>query len=208
MSNMDKLFFMFFFVGVIACLTFSTIFHIIMCHSCVVYETSLRLDFLGIVMLMMGSAIPSFYFAFYCEFYVKFCYIAIALICGIITIILTKHEHFHKSDYHIHRTTIFAGFGALFFAPSIHYFIEKGFYNAIQETSIQCLFYQAIFYLLSGLVYVTKFPECIFPGKCDTFFQSHQIFHLFVICAAYAYFYGLSDMTMHLFMNKVTCPTT
>ena len=44
--------------------------------------------------------------------------------------------------------------------------------------------------LLMGLLYgigvtffITRFPECIWPGKFDLLFHSHQIFHIFVVAA-------------------------
>ena len=44
--------------------------------------------------------------------------------------------------------------------------------------------------LLMGLLYgigvsffITRFPECVWPGKFDLLFHSHQIFHIFVVAA-------------------------
>ncbi|KAM3172116.1 hypothetical protein ACTXT7_015221 [Hymenolepis weldensis] len=42
----------------------------------------------------------------------------------------------------------------------------------------------AILYITGALIYACRFPECLYPGKFDIWFQSHQIFHVFVVMAA------------------------
>lgn len=35
------------------------------------------------------------------------------------------------------------------------------------------------------------------PGKCDIWFQSHQIFHVLVLVAAFVHYHGISEMAMY-----------
>ena len=56
-----------------------------------------------------------------------------------------------------------------------------------------------------------QFFELIFrwlPGKCDIWFQSHQIFHLLVVAAAFVHYNGISEMALHR-LTKLgpMCPT-
>lgn len=56
-----------FFLGAVACLAMSAIFHTILNHSPRVAQLGNQLDYVGIVCLITGSFIPSVYYGFYCE---------------------------------------------------------------------------------------------------------------------------------------------
>ena len=56
-----------FFLGAVACLAMSAIFHTILNHSESVAQLGNQLDYIGIVFLITGSFIPSIYYGFYCE---------------------------------------------------------------------------------------------------------------------------------------------
>ncbi|XP_076860563.1 adiponectin receptor protein 1a isoform X3 [Brachyhypopomus gauderio] len=43
-------------------------------------------------------------------------------------------------------------------------------------------------------LYAARIPERYFPGKCDIWFHSHQIFHVLVVAAAFIHFYGVSNL--------------
>jgi adiponectin receptor len=77
-----------------------------------------------------------------------------------------------------------------------------------------------LLYILGALFYALRVPERWFPGKCDIWvgfkqklfpistkykcrfyflfqFQSHQIFHVLVIAAAFVHYHGISEMAMY-----------
>ena len=56
-----------FFLGAVACLAMSAIFHTLLNHSERVAQLGNQLDYVGIVFLITGSFIPSVYYGFYCE---------------------------------------------------------------------------------------------------------------------------------------------
>lgn len=56
-----------FFIGAVACLAMSAVFHTILNHSEPVARLGNQLDYVGIVFLITGSFIPSVYYGFYCE---------------------------------------------------------------------------------------------------------------------------------------------
>ena len=56
-----------FFLGAVVCLAMSAIFHTILNHSQRVAQLGNQLDYVGIVLLITGSFVPSIYYAFYCE---------------------------------------------------------------------------------------------------------------------------------------------
>jgi adiponectin receptor len=63
----DVLVFAAFFLGVVLCFSFSGFFHILSNYSEEVAAFWNRLDYLGIVILMWGSTVPSIYYGFYCD---------------------------------------------------------------------------------------------------------------------------------------------
>lgn len=67
MSAADVCVFGCFFLGAVVCLAMSAIFHTILNHSQRVAQLGNQLDYVGIVLLITGSFVPSIYYAFYCE---------------------------------------------------------------------------------------------------------------------------------------------
>lgn len=65
-SLADIMAFSCFFSGVILCLSTSAIFHIIQNHSAHVASIGNKLDYVGIVFLIVGSFVPSIFYGFYC----------------------------------------------------------------------------------------------------------------------------------------------
>lgn len=63
----DILVFSTFFYGVAICFLLSATFHILSSHSRRIAAFGNQLDYLGIVILMWGSTIPTVYYGFYCN---------------------------------------------------------------------------------------------------------------------------------------------
>lgn len=51
----------------VACLGFSSAYHTLLCHSREVESLWLRLDFVGIILLILGSVVSGVYVGFWCE---------------------------------------------------------------------------------------------------------------------------------------------
>ena len=93
--------------------------------------------------------------------------------------------------------------------PTFHFMITDGMRRLIDENSFYWLLTMAGLYLFGALLYATRTPERFFrminsfdwvinffsAGKCDLLFQSHQLFHLCVVCAAFAHYYGISNVS-------------
>jgi len=63
----QKIVFCFFFIGVTLCLSLSTAYHTLSCHSDTVKKVTNKLDYVGISLLIVGSYIPWIYYGFYCH---------------------------------------------------------------------------------------------------------------------------------------------
>ena len=58
---------------------------------------------------------------------------------------------------------------------------------------------------LGAVLYACRIPERFLPGKCDFWFQSHQIFHILVIAAAFVHFHGMQNMALYRLTQAGTC---
>lgn len=98
--------------------------------------------------------------------------------------------------------------------PCIHYGITDGFRSLIDEAAFHWMMIMASLYIGGALLYAVRVPERFFPGKCDIWvseisylmiliclfvfqFQSHQIFHMFVVIAAFVHYHGISEMAVN-----------
>jgi len=192
----EKLIFLTFFIGAILCLACSTLFHTLCCHSQLVSAIFSRLDYAGIAFLIVGSIIPWLYYGFYCQFYTRITYITAVSLLGILTIVLTMLERFNTPDFRVWRTVTFVSLAGASTIPCLHHVAQVGFAAAFMEAYMQCTLAMAALYLTGALLYAARIPERFLPGKCDIWFQSHQIFHVLVIAGAFVHYYGISEMAM------------
>ena len=54
----------------------------------------------------------------------------------------------------------------------------------------------AFLYMAGAFLYAMRIPERFFPGKCDYWFHSHQLFHVLVLAAAFVHYRGITEMAM------------
>jgi len=63
-------------------------------------------------------------------------------------------------------------------------------------------------YIFGAFLYAARIPERWLPGKCDIWFQSHQLFHVLVVAAAFVHYHGISEMAMRRLKHLgPQCPT-
>lgn len=195
-----------FFAGAILCLGFSCVFHTVHCHSENVGKLFSKLDYVGISFLILGSLVPWLYYSFYCQYQPKVIYLSVASVLGLSAIILSLRDEFAEPEYRSLRAGVFIAFGLSGAIPAIHYAVMEGWMNAITYSSLGWLILMGALYILGALLYAGRIPERYFPGKCDIWFQSHQIFHVLVIAAAFVHYQGLSEMALYRLTNN-QCPS-
>ncbi|XP_015788614.1 adiponectin receptor protein [Tetranychus urticae] len=180
------------------CFAFSTAYHTFSCHSPNASDLFCKLDYCGIVLLIAGSLLPYVYYGFYCENMPKLAYLVLIGTLCILTLTVSLSDQFGTSEAAPFRAKIFTSFGMTVLFPSIHVIVNgsvitdailwEGFLNICSTGAI---------YFTGALVYALKVPERFFPGKCDLWFHSHQLFHILVVCAAVTNYQGLSDMAWY-----------
>ncbi|KAK3921331.1 Adiponectin receptor protein [Frankliniella fusca] len=193
----DKAVFGVFFAGAIICLGLSFAYHTVHCHSELVGKLFSKLDYCGIAMLIIGSFVPWLYYSFYCHFSAKVIYLSVVIVLGISSIVVSMWDRFGEPKYRPVRAGVFMGFGLSGVVPAFHYAISEGLFKALSQASLGWLILMGCLYILGAMFYALRVPERFFPGKCDIWFQSHQIFHVLVIAAAFVHYHGISEMAMY-----------
>jgi adiponectin receptor len=85
--SMDAVVVLIFLLGVIACFTLSSIHHLFSNHSKKVMNWTQRLDHLGVVIVIWGSAISFTYFGFYCDRQLRVRYMGVVTAAALVSMI-------------------------------------------------------------------------------------------------------------------------
>ncbi|RWS28046.1 adiponectin receptor protein-like protein, partial [Leptotrombidium deliense] len=204
----DKLVFGVFFAGAILCLGMSFCYHTLSCHSQRVGKLFSRLDYCGIALLITGSFVPWLYYGFYCDYFPKLCYLILVSTLGALTTVVSLWEKFSEPNFRPIRAGVFTAFGLSGIFPGVHWLLSQNWLTAESlRASFICLCLMGVLYILGALLYACRIPERYFPGKCDYWFHSHQIFHILVIVAAIVHYQGISVMAVYRIANDV-CDVT
>ncbi|XP_037947560.1 adiponectin receptor protein isoform X2 [Teleopsis dalmanni] len=190
----EKVIFSTFFLGAIICLGFSFAFHTLSCHSIEIGRLFSKLDYCGIAFLIMGSFVPWLYYGFYCHYQPKVIYLSIVCVLGCLSIIVSLWDKFSEPRLRPLRAGVFMSFGLSGIIPAIHYSLME---TQIKQSSLGWLTLMGLLYILGAMLYALRVPERWFPGKFDIWFQSHQLFHILVIIAAFVHYHCISEMAMH-----------
>jgi adiponectin receptor len=60
-------------------------------------------------------------------------------------------------------------------------------------------------YVLGAVVYCTRFPESLFPGKFDYIGHSHQLWHLLVVSATMTLYKAITGLIIWRIENETMC---
>ncbi|CAH8526728.1 unnamed protein product [Schistosoma mattheei] len=165
-----------FFTSAILALGFSWLFHTVYCHSERVGKLFNKLDYVGISLLVIGSFIPWIHYSFYCYNSFKLVYILAVLILGGFCAFVCTQDYFLSPTYRAARAHLQEG---------VHY------------SALGWLILMAVLYISGATIYALRIPERLYPGKFDIWFQSHQIFHVFVVLAALVHLNGIMEIAQH-----------
>ncbi|KAI9347817.1 hemolysin-III related-domain-containing protein [Zopfochytrium polystomum] len=182
-----------FHASAIICLTLSSTFHLLCCHSHEVSSLCLKADYLGIVILIVGSFVPSIYYAFYCDPLLQGVYIGMVSILGISTIAINASTRFLVPRYRPLRTSLFlmTGFSAI--VPVVHASILYGFPFVRRAMGLVYVLIEGATFVLAVIFYLSHIPERWFPGTFDLIGHSHQIFHTLIVVASTFHFLSARD---------------
>ena len=193
-----------FFIGAMTCLFCSTAFHTLCNHSEHMHKVTSRLDYSGIAILITGSSIPAYYYAFYCITVYRYLHIiTLVVLCGA-CLYVSFGKKFGQPGYHRLRCAVFVSFGLYGCVPSGHLMFLKGLEEP-NFTYLMGLIIMALLYLFGAALYVLRIPERFKPGAFDIWAHSHQLFHLCVVAAALVHCDTLMFMVKHRLSAGPSC---
>ncbi|KAF4460459.1 mPR-like GPCR [Fusarium albosuccineum] len=188
----DVVVFACFFGGAVLCLGMSATFHALSNHSETVAKWGNKLDYTGIVALIVGSYVPALYYGFFCLPQLMTVYLWLISMLGVGCAIVSWVERFRTPAWRPYRTMMFIGLGASGVIPVIHGVFIYGFQGLEDRLSLSWLVLHGIMYIFGAVLYAVRWPERSAPGTFDIWGSSHQIFHMFVLLAAATHFYGMA----------------
>ncbi|XP_020237191.1 heptahelical transmembrane protein 1 [Cajanus cajan] len=179
--------------GSMFCLLSSSMCHLLCCHSRNLNLFLWRLDYVGIVVMIITSFFPQIYYIFLCEPHWQIIYLAGITAMGLFTIATMLSPTLSTSKYRAFRAMLFCSMGLFGIVPAIH----ACFVNWSNPRRNITLAYEsgmALSYLTGTLFYVTRIPERWKPGWFDLAGHSHQIFHALVVAGALAHYAATLQM--------------
>jgi adiponectin receptor len=146
-----------------------------------------KLDFIGIVFMIVGSFFPMIFYIFYCEPLIYTIHLSVmgGLGMGLISVIV--QPGFDREEMRPRRTAFFVIFGGYGVIPLIQFLCKP---TASTEPFSQAAVWAGVevaMYLFGAAIYANTLPERLAPGRFDRFFSSHQLWHVFVFLAAAAH---------------------
>lgn len=180
-----------FLFSAIICLTFSSVFHCFLCYSCRASALLVKLDYVGIALLICGSGVPVIYYGFYCMKQLQAFYLGFSVLCCSITIYVAMQDRFSTFQYRGLRAGTFIGSGMSGIFPVVHMVYIGLDGNWI---SAQYILLMGFLYVSGALMFAFRFPEVCFPGRHDIWFHSHQWMHICVVAAAFIHWMGLLEL--------------
>lgn len=180
----------------VLCMGLSAAYHLFQAHySQHVHDRMMQLDYFGITCLVVGSFLPPCYFGFQCAPEYRVLYLTMIGVLGSVGLVGPFFGFWAQERFAIWRLVIYCStaFSGIF--PIIH--VNFVMPNGTASPYVVGLALMMLFYGLGTIVYILRMPERFFPGRFDTWLHSHQIWHVFVLCAAVVHFVNSGSMYFH-----------
>ncbi|KAM7508368.1 hypothetical protein LguiA_018821 [Lonicera macranthoides] len=175
-----------FLAGAMGCLIFSSISHLLACHSRRFNLFFWRLDYAGISLMIICSFFAPIYYVFHCHPYTRLFYLSSISFIGVLAIITLLAPALSTARFRSFRAALFLTMGFSGVIPAGH---AVGLHWGDPHVILALMYEIAmgIFYGVGAVFYVRRIPERWKPGAFDIAGQSHQIFHVFVVAGALAH---------------------
>ncbi|KAI1130632.1 mPR-like GPCR protein [Nemania abortiva] len=185
-----------------ACLGISSAYHTLMSHSREVEARWLRLDFVGIIILTVGSFVSGIYVAFWCEWTQRKIYWSMSASLGAVSIVVMLAPYFQGPKWRAFRLAVFVVTGLSGFAPIIHGIRMFGFVQMSKQSGLPYYLAEGGLFLIGAVTYASRFPERLKPGTFDIVGSSHQIFHILVVIATLVHLIGVLEAFDYNYHNR------
>lgn len=176
-----------FYGGACQCLVCSVIGHTMLAHKdASVACRCMWLDYIGILMCLYGSFSYLIYYALYFHPFIQITYIIILTGLYGVALILLCSPYFNRGNVRVYRVVLFLLVGVVSTLFSFHSFhINGGQEQMDRIVPTKYFYYEVASYLTGVVIYLWRIPERWFPGKVDLLVNSHQIWHVLIVCGCY-----------------------
>lgn len=168
--------------------SFSSFAHCMQSKSEMYHYTSFMLDYAGIGLYGLGSVIVHLAYCSEPEFFqaVEHWFVPAGALLGFaIYACCTIAKTWYKRPYpFIRKVWQMAPVGSIYIlliSPIVHRLFACFYYEEDCNESIPYHMQQIVWFMASGFFFASDVPQKYFPGKCDIFFHSHQIFHICIM---------------------------
>ncbi|KAL6810373.1 mPR-like GPCR protein [Trichoderma sp. SZMC 28015] len=196
-NSSDVLVFACFFGSAVVCLGMSATYHALTDHSQEVAKWGNKLDYTGIVALIVGSYVPALYYGFFCHPILMAEYLNLICLLGLGCVIVSWVERFRTPAWRPYRALMFVSLGLSGIIPIGHGLLKFGYQTLEDRMSLSWVVLHGFMYIFGAFLYAIRWPERSNPGAFDIWGHSHQIFHFFVVLAAATHFYGMAKAFDH-----------
>lgn len=170
----------------------SALYHTVRCVSKWAEDNFLRIDLIGIVIMIIGSYMVAMGQGFTCVRSAFSLYILILM--GILGTgcLLSFHPAFQEPKFEAIRHVLLGSGVAFGVIPSLHWLYHCGHEcSYVIHTSLLSMFG---LYFAGFMIYLGRFPERVSSqGKFDLVGASHQLWHVLVFLASRAWLLGMID---------------
>ena len=115
-----------------------------------------QLDYLGIVILMWGSTIPSIYYGFYCDSPLQKIYWANVSFLATLCVVATLHPEFRHPTLRPYRAAMYAGLSISAVGFVVHGLILYGWQTQNRRMSLDWMALMALFNLAGAFTYAVR----------------------------------------------------
>jgi len=179
----------------------SACYHLCLCGSRCMGECVYKIDLTGIAALITISYLSGIALGLQCFPWLRCFYLVYALCVAACLVAPLFWSNLIGSWWVPNMPRHFIVCVAAGLVPAIHFVCLTSYDDVITVVPYLLLMFGC--YGMGAVFFVTRWPECSWPGRFDIFGQSHQIWHIFVVLAALSWVWGCR-VFMHRF-NKDHC---
>jgi channel protein (hemolysin III family) len=195
-----------FLTGALTVFACSATFHTVSCHSQQVARSYNKLDYVGIVAMIVGSFLPMLHYGFYCHPRLQAAYMTMIVSLGAAATYTVLSKKFTSPAYRPIRTSVFLALGLSAIFPVAHIVAMYGYQIASRTMGLNFLIAGGALYVVGACLYMARVPERFSPGTFDYVGASHQIFHVLILLAAFCHYICLRRA--HVFWHAVQAAST